>query len=414
MSQSELILNFNEVSRIDTWCRKIIFSLVQHLPHGSLTVSENGRRVLETGDISSELKAEIRIQNPVFYRKVLFNGSIGAGESYVDGDWDSPNVTNVVRLFARNSDWLTKLDQRFAWLTWLSNRVKHLLNSNSKRQAKRNILAHYDLGNDLYQSFLDHNMVYSGGVFPNEQASLDEAQQHKIHLLCAKLQLTSEDHLLEIGSGWGALAIYAAQNYGCKVTTTTISDEQFNYAKQRIELLGLADRITLLKKDYRELEGQYDKLVSVEMIEAVGKAYLPNFFSRCNQLLKDNGIMVLQAITVADRYYQSYSSNVDFIQKHVFPGGFLPSIDTMCQQVRQRTDLVVRHVEDIGLDYAQTLQIWWERFADKQLELHQHGYDERFVRLWRYYMSYCEGGFRERTISAVQLVASKPRFLGIV
>jgi len=414
MARSELAVETHETHLLDHWCRKAVLSLVQHLPEGGLTLYENGQCILDIEDKHTHLRAEIRVRQPIFYRKVLLNGGIGAAESYIDGDWDSPNLLNVVRLFARNSEWLAKLNKRYAWLTWLRNKFQHMLRKNSKTQAKRNILAHYDLGNNLYQQFLDQNMLYSSGVFPHHDASLDEAQHYKMQLLCEKLQLKASDHLLEIGTGWGGLAIHAAQHYGCRVTTTTISEAQYAYTLQRIYQLGLQDQITLLKQDYRELTGQYDKLVSVEMIEAVGKAYLPNFFSRCNQLLKANGLMVLQAITIADQRYYTYSQNVDFIQKYIFPGGFLPSLEAMLQQVRQRSDLVVRHVEDIGLDYAHTLKLWWERFAANQMELRQHGYDERFARLWEYYLHYCEGGFRERTISTVQVLASKPEFLGKV
>jgi cyclopropane-fatty-acyl-phospholipid synthase len=252
--------------------------------------------------------------------------------------------------------------------------------------------------------------MYSAAIYPDANATLAEAQENKLRSICDKLQLTPSDHLIEIGTGWGGLAIFAAKHYGCKVTTTTISDEQYAYAQDWVAKEQLEDKITLLKKDYRLLEGKFDKLVSIEMIEAVGKAYLPNFFEKCSSLLKPQGLMVLQAITIDDRRYDSYSNSVDFIQKHIFPGGFLPSQLAINQFLKKNTDMNIRDLHDIGLDYAKTLRDWHTAFNENKQALEADGYDERFARMWQYYLNYCEGGFLERAISTVQLVLSKPHY----
>jgi len=287
-------------------------------------------------------------------------------------------------------------------------KVQHFARRNTAEQAKKNIEAHYDLGNKLYTRFLDNTMMYSSAIYPDVNSSLHEAQNHKLKTICDKLMLNESDHLLEIGTGWGGLAVYAAKHYGCKVTTTTISEEQHAWAQEWIAKENLSDKITLLKRDYRLLEGKYDKLVSIEMIEAVGKEYLGNFFDKCSSLLKDDGLMLLQSITIDDRRYDSYASSVDFIQKYIFPGGFLPSQYQLNSHLKRYSNLMIRDLHDIGLDYAKTLNHWYEAFIDAKDALLKDGYDERFVRMWTYYLKYCEGGFLERTISTVQLVLSKP------
>jgi cyclopropane-fatty-acyl-phospholipid synthase len=282
------------------------------------------------------------------------------------------------------------------------------LNRNSRHGSRKNILAHYDLGNDLYKEFLDPTMMYSSAIYPSASSSLEEAAEYKLDHICKRLNLGPQDSVIEIGSGWGGFALHAASRYGCHVTTTTISDAQYAEAKRRIELAGLTDRITLLKKDYRDLEGTYDKLVSIEMIEAVGYHYLPTFFKKCGTLLKSGGTMLLQAITIRDQQFKSYVNDVDFIQKHIFPGGCLTSNSHMLKLIAEKSDMVVRNIEDFGLDYARTLSDWKERFLSAFPKLEKQGYDERFRRLWEFYLSYCEGGFRERSISVVQLVSTRP------
>jgi len=284
----------------------------------------------------------------------------------------------------------------------------HRIRNNSRNGAKRNILAHYDLGNDMYASFLDDAMMYSSAIYPAPESSLEEASTNKLDIICTKLQLCPDDHVIEIGTGWGGFAIHAARHYGCRVTTTTISEAQYTEARERIDSAGLSDRITLLHKDYRDLEGTYDKLVSIEMIEAVGYRYLPVFFSKCNSLLKRNGTMLLQAITIRDQQFNAYMRSVDFIQRYIFPGGCLLSNDTMVEMIASKTDMVVRGLEDFGLHYAKTLQEWRQRFNTSFQTLQSHGFDERFRRLWEFYLCYCEGGFLERSISVVHLVASRP------
>ena len=335
---------------------------------------------------------------------------MGAGESYLDGLWDSDDVTAVVRIFARNLPTLDEWENKFKWLTMPINKIQHLARRNTKDQAKKNIEAHYDLGNKLYTRFLDPTMMYSSAIYPDPNATLNDAQNYKLKAICDKLQLTEADHLIEIGTGWGGLAVYAAKHYGCNVTTTTISEEQHAWAKDWIEREGLENKITLLKKDYRLLDGKYDKLVSIEMIEAVGKQYLGNFFEKCASLLKDDGLMLLQSITIDDRRYDSYSNSVDFIQKYIFPGGFLPSQYQLNAHLKKYTNMMIRDLHDIGVDYAKTLNHWYEAFISAKDELLNDGYDERFMRMWTYYLKYCEGGFLERTISTVQLVISKPQY----
>ncbi|PWW15021.1 MULTISPECIES: cyclopropane-fatty-acyl-phospholipid synthase family protein [Pseudidiomarina] len=399
----------NDLTTLDKTFRTIVLRLLNHLQLGHLKMFEQGQLIAEFGDKASELKAEIDIQKGDFYRRFLFGGSIGAAELFLDESWTTPNLTHVIQLFARNLPALDAAEAKFSWLLLPIQKFQHWRRNNSKRQAKENISAHYDLGNDLYQAFLDPALQYSSAVYPHADASLAEAQQHKLKRLCDSLELSAEDHLLEIGTGWGGMAVFAAKHYGCKVTTTTISEEQYSYTKELIEREGLTQQITLLKKDYRDLEGTYDKLVSVEMIEAVGLKYMPTFFKTCSRLLKPNGKMALQAITIADQRMKSYANSVDFIQKYIFPGGFLPSLTMMAEMFTKHTDMVMREVHDIGYDYAKTLADWRDNFNQAHPQLIDKGYDERFGRMWNYYLCYCEGGFWERTVSAVQLVATKPQ-----
>ncbi|WP_059120352.1 SAM-dependent methyltransferase [Vibrio sp. MEBiC08052] len=352
-------------------------------------------------------QAHIRVNHPEFYACVLKGGSIAAAEAYMDGWWDSPNLTAVTELMARNLNALDQLEAQSSIFVRTMHKVGHWLKRNSIGRAKQNIEAHYDLGNDLYQTFLDQRMLYSSALYLNTNDSLEQAQIQKMDRLCQQLQLTANDHVIEIGTGWGAMAIYMAQHYGCRVTTTTISEQQYTYAQAEIERLGLGAQITLLKQDYRLLEGQFDKLVSIEMIEAVGKSYLPSYIAKCQSLLKPGGLMAIQAITIVDQRFDDYSNNVDFIQKYIFPGGFLPSITVLTQMATRHTDFVVRDVFDLGLDYARTLADWRCRFEASLDKVKSLGYDERFVRMWRYYLCYCEGGFKARTISTIHMTLQR-------
>ncbi|GAB60195.1 SAM-dependent methyltransferase [Rheinheimera nanhaiensis] len=398
---------FDNLSWFERLCRKFALDFISQLQHGDITVVEGNQR-LRFGDEQAALKAVITVVDPAFYQKLVMSGSVGGGEAYIYGWWRCDNLTALVRIFALNLATLDKLDSAITRLGRPLLKLLNWRNKNSKSQARKNIAAHYDLGNDMYRLFLDNSMMYSSAVYPDETADLASAQQHKLALICQRLQLKSTDHLIEIGTGWGSMAIYAAQHYGCKVTTTTISRQQYDYAKQRIAALGLQGQITLLLEDYRDLQGQYDKLVSIEMIEAVGEEYLDTYFAKCASLLKPDGLMVLQAITIVDQRYRQYVREVDFIKRYVFPGGCLPSISRMTDAVSRKTDLVVRHLQDIGFDYARTLKDWCDNFMHARDKVHQLGYDDNFVRLWQFYLCYCEGGFRERATSAVHLVLSKP------
>ncbi|ELH4234367.1 class I SAM-dependent methyltransferase [Vibrio fluvialis] len=392
--------------------RSVALKSLQLIKIGSLTLEE----AYEGHDVTVEHfgfahegqpQAHIRVTHPGFYGRVLKGGSIAAAEAYMDGWWDSPNLTAVTELMARNLSALDQLEAQSSFVTRAMNKVGHWLKRNSIVRAKQNIEAHYDLGNDLYQTFLDERMLYSSALYLSTSDSLEQAQIQKMDRLCQQLQLTANDHVIEIGTGWGAMAIYMAQHYGCKVTTTTISEEQFVYAEAEITRLGLEAQITLLKQDYRLLEGQFDKLVSIEMIEAVGKAYLPSYIEKCQSLLKPGGLMAIQAITIADQRYDYYSNNVDFIQKYIFPGGFLPSITVLTQMATRHTDFIVRDVFDIGMDYAKTLADWRLRFEAALNTVQALGYDERFVRMWRFYLCYCEGGFNARTISTIHMTLQR-------
>ncbi|WP_162046630.1 SAM-dependent methyltransferase [Vibrio taketomensis] len=402
------------LTSIEKTARSVVFTCMHKIAIGNLTVVEE----FETGKVehretfgegpSGQITAVVIVRNPAFYTRLLKGGSIAAAEAYMDGWWDSPNLTDVTELMARNMAMLDNLESRSSFLTDIINRVSHWLNRNTLENSEKNIHAHYDLSNDLYETFLDSNMLYSAAIFERASETLEQAQINKMERLCQQLRLSSTDHVIEIGTGWGAMAIYMAQNYGCHVTTTTISDAQYDYTKQRVEALGLQNKITLLKKDYRLLEGEYDKLVSIEMIEAVGKEYLTSYIKKCQSLLKPQGLMAIQAITIADQRYKSYSNNVDFIQKYIFPGGFLPSITALTQTATQHSDLVLRDLFDIGEDYAKTLNHWYQRFNAQLEHVNELGFDDRFVRMWNYYFCYCEGGFKAKAISTVHMTFQRP------
>lgn len=407
-----------ELTTTQKAARGVLFQCLQKMEIGCLTVIESfktettersERFSTPNGDYNGEpVAATIEVKHPGFYSRLLQGGSIAAGEAYMDGWWDSPDLTALMKLMALNLRALDKLEEQGSWLTKLLYKFSHWSNRNSEENSRKNIHAHYDLGNNLYEAFLDTNMLYSSALYNNADDSLEQAQINKMDRLCQQLELKPTDHVVEIGTGWGAMAIYMAEQYGCQVTTTTISEEQHAYAEQKIIERGLEDKITLLKEDYRNLTGTYDKLVSIEMIEAVGKQFLPSYIKVCESLLKSGGLMAIQAITIADQRYDYYSNNVDFIQKYIFPGGFLPSVTSLTQATTKYSDLVTRDLFDIGLDYAKTLNEWHLRFNRAESEVRSFGYDDRFVRMWRYYLSYCEGGFLARTISAVHMTFQRP------
>ncbi|MFV9684539.1 class I SAM-dependent methyltransferase [Pseudomonas sp. NY15367] len=387
--------------------RRAVLRQLENLRHGLLLIQE-GSDTLHFGTPQSELRAEIRVSDPAVWGLVAGNGSIGAGEAYIHGYWSTPDLTAVIRIFVANLDVLDAMEGGLARLGRPLIQGLHWLNRNTRQGSRRNIAAHYDLGNDLFEQFLDPTMMYSAAMFRREDDSLEQAQLNKLERICQKLALQPSDHLLEIGTGWGSMALYAASHYGCRVTTTTLSREQHVYTERRIHEMGLQDRVTLLLEDYRDLKGQYDKLVSIEMIEAVGHRYLPTYFEQCARLLKPDGLMLLQAITIRDQRYEQACNSVDFIQRYIFPGGALPSVQKMLDVVTRHTDFNLHHMEDFGLHYARTLRLWHENLRQARQRLEQLGYDDYFYRLWEFYLCYCEGGFLERTIGTAQLLLAKP------
>jgi cyclopropane-fatty-acyl-phospholipid synthase len=355
-----------------------------------------------------DLDISVRVTDLSAWLEIAAGGTIGAAEAYMRGHLLVNDLPGLIRLFLRNQAVMDSMDGGMARLGRPLLKAAHWYHRNTRTGSRRNIQAHYDLGNELFELFLDPTMMYSSAVFPREDASLEEASLHKLDLICRRLDLKPTDHLLEIGTGWGGLAIHAASRYGCRVTTTTISRNQFEYATARIRQAGLADRITVISEDYRDLKGQFDKLVSVEMIEAVGHRFLDAYFRVCSERLKPAGRMLLQAIVIADRRYEHARRSVDFIQKYIFPGGALPSLGAILASVGRVTDLQLSGMQDIGADYARTLQLWRERFLERLTEVRCLGFPEEFIRRWEWYLAYCEGGFRERAISDVHLVFDKP------
>ena len=408
MEQIEDISVTKKLNWLDKRCRSIVHSVFSKFDYGQLEVVEGTVHLYFPSNVhQASIKGKIHIHDLSVYRDFVKGGSIGAAEAYIDGKWSSPNLTDVIRIFAKAQQATDSLETKKSWSNKIKNAVSHWQNRNTQAGSKRNILSHYDLGNELYTRFLDPEMMYSSAIYQSEETTLSQAQLFKLETICQRLELKSTDELLEIGTGWGGLAIYAAQHYGCNVTTTTISDAQYEYAKERVESLGLTDKITLLKKDYRALSGSFDKVVSIEMIEAVGFEFLPSFFQQCNERLKPGGKLLIQSITIAEQRFEHYKNNVDFIQRYIFPGGFLPSINCLTQHITDHSQLVVESIDDIGLDYARTLHDWRTNFLNAWSELVKYGYDEKFKRLWLYYFAYCEGAFLERSTSTVHLVARK-------
>lgn len=370
---------------------------------------EDGPERFVIGDENAALRTSIQVRHPAFYRSVIRGGVVGAAEAYMDGAWTCSDLTALIRIIQRNEDALRTLDSGWARFAAPIRKAIHRLRRNTRIGSKRNIAKHYDLGNDFYRLFLDETMTYSSGYFERTDATMSEASIAKIDRLCRMLRLEASDHLVEIGSGWGAFAIHAAGTYGCRVTTTTISREQFVYAAERIREAGLEDRIELLFKDYRDLTGTYDKLVSVEMIEAVGYEYFDDYFAQCSRLLKPEGLMAIQAITTADQRFETGKKDVDFIKRYIFPGGCLPSIASMADSVTRATDLRLIGLDDIAPHYAETLRRWRMRFDENRAAIRALGYDERFLRMWEFYLRYCEAAFDEHYTAVVHALFAKPR-----
>jgi cyclopropane-fatty-acyl-phospholipid synthase len=394
----------------DRLARAAVLALLRRAGGGEIVLDEH-ERPLTLGAIDPDrpLRATVRVRSPAFYRQLL-RGSVGLGDSYITGLWDCDDLVSLIRIAARNAHSLDRTRRLLAPLLAPAQRASGLLSANTRRRARRRVKAHYDLGNELFELFLDPTMMYSCAVFERPQDTLEQASLAKLARICAKLGLGPRDHVLEIGTGWGGFAVYAASRHGCRVTTATLSPEQRDYALRRVRDAGLQDRVQVLLCDYRDLRGRYDKLVSIEMIEAVGWRYLPTFFRRCSSLLRDDGAMLLQAIVIDDRAYDLEKDARSFINTYIFPGGCLPSLEAIGRTLARATDLRQVQLEDITSHYATTLSRWRERFLAALDRVAELGYDERFRRMWELYLSYCEGGFRERRIRDVQLLLAKPGY----
>jgi len=392
---------------LDRLGRRLLISQLDALRHGRLTLVDNGTR-REFGGTTDDLEVSVSVLDSRFYGAVAFGGAIGAAEAYIQGYWSCSDLTRAVQLLLKNREVLDGLDDGIAAVAQPLRKLLHWANRNTQAGSRRNISAHYDLGNDFFGLWLDETMMYSSAVFEREDMSLGEASTAKLDRICKKLELSPDDHVLEIGTGWGGFAVHAASRYGCRVTTTTISKEQYEFAKARVNDAGVGDRVELLLQDYRALEGTYDKIVSIEMIEAVGHQFMDTYFRQCAHLLKDDGMLLLQAITIADQRYSQAIKSVDFIQKYIFPGGFLPSMTAMLDSVTRSSDLRIYHLEDIGAHYAETLKRWRDAFTTNLNKIWSMGFGEEFLRMWHYYYCYCEGAFRERAIGNVQVLFVKP------
>ena len=398
--------------RLDSLAKHILMKRLAHLQHGSIKIIEEDQSIT-LGSATQEtdlanIHVTLNVKSTQFYGEVVFGGSIGAGEAYMQGYFECDNLTNLIRLMVRNQSLLDDIESGFAKLTAPIQGWLHRINKNTQAGSRRNISAHYDLGNDFFKLMLDPTMMYSSAFFESPRQSLEEASIAKLKKICIKLDLKPTDHVLEIGTGWGGFAIYAAQNFGCKITTTTISQAQYQLARERIKAAGLEDRIEVLLSDYRDLTGTYDKLVSIEMIEAVGHQFYDTYFGACGRLLKPSGMMLLQAITIADQRYASAIKSVDFIQRYIFPGSCIPSVTAMLTSITKSSDMRLFDLEDIGPHYATTLARWRDNFFEKIADVRALGYPETFIRMWDFYLCYCEGGFEERALGDVHMLLVKP------
>ena len=391
---------------IDEFAQSAFLRAMDAITEGHLELVCDGQRH-HFGDADSPLRATIHVHDCRFFRRALLQGNVGFGESYMDGDWTSPDVTAVIRLAVRNLDAVESGNAWFSALSRSADWFRHKRRANTVEGSRRNIRDHYDLNNDFFRLFLDTRMVYSCAWFETAEDTLETAQFQKLDRACRKLQLRPSDHLLEIGTGWGAMAIHAATHYGCRVTTTTISGEQYDSAREQIAQAGLGGQIELLLEDYRHLKGTYNKLVSIEMFEAVGFDFYDTFFGACDRLLTPDGAMLLQAITINDRKFPVYRREPDWIQKYIFPGSQLASVSGILASLARATKLSLFHAEDMGTHYARTLRAWRERFHDAIVPVRALGFDDRFVRMWDYYLAYCEGAFLERHISDLQFLLTK-------
>jgi cyclopropane-fatty-acyl-phospholipid synthase len=386
--------------------RRLVHARLESLRHGSLRLVE-GARSRTFGRPDSGPRATLSVLDPGFYAQTAFGGSVGAGESYMLGHWRADDLTDLLRLLVANREALDGLETGAARLSAPVRRAVHWMRRNSRSGARRNIAAHYDLGNDFFGLFLDETMMYSCALFERPGMSLAQASRAKLEAACRKLSLGPSDHVLEIGTGWGGFALHAASRHGCRVTTTTISPSQFEFAREQVRKAGLEGRVTVLLEDYRDLSGRFDKLVSIEMIEAIGHAQFEEFFRRAAERLAPSGRLFLQSITIADRHYLRARDEVDFIKRHVFPGCCIPSVAALAQAMAAASDLRIVHLEDIGPHYATTLAHWRRNFLAHVDEVRALGHPETFIRLWEFYLAYCEAGFAERALGDVQMLLER-------
>ena len=392
---------------LQNFARKLVLAKLKKLQRGKLTLIENGISYYfgNAGSIS----ATITVLDAHFYGEIAFGGSIGAGEAYMLNYWQADNLTNVIRLFAVNQSIMDTLEGGFEWLSKPILKILHYLNRNTTDGSRKNIAAHYDLGNDFFKLWLDPSMMYSAAIFEPADCDLEAASLKKLQVICDKLDLKPTDHVIEIGTGWGGFAIYAAKHYGCKVTTTTISKQQYDEAVLRVNAENLNDKIILLLNDYRDLSGTYDKLVSIEMIEAVGHQFYDIYFKKCASLLKPEGLALIQAITIVDQRFEAAKNSVDFIQRYIFPGSNIPSVTALLSSMTKSSDFRLFDCEDIGPHYATTLRKWNENFFANIEAVRKLGYSEEFIKMWQFYLCYCEGGFAERALGDVHLLLAKPQ-----
>ena len=399
-----------QLGALNRFLRQQLLKQLRLLRHGRLLLMENGEQ-LEFGqpvENCPDLQIRIEILDPAFYRAVVTNGSVGAGEAFADGLWRCDNLVGLAQLLVRNRDVLDGMEVGIARLSGMAMRAWHALHRNSRDGSRRNIAAHYDLGNEFFALFLSPDLMYSSALWADESDTLETASVRKLERICRKLDLRPSDRVIEIGTGWGGFALYAARHYGCHVTTTTISREQHALASERVSAERLGAQVDLLLKDYRDLRGQYDKLVSIEMVEAIGAPNLDTYFAQLGALLRPDGLALVQAITIEDHRYAQALRSVDYIKRHIFPGSFIPSINALLASKTRASDLALTQLEDFGHSYALTLKAWRERFMSHLPKVRAQGFDERFIRQWEFYLAYCEGGFRERATGVAQLLLAKP------
>ena len=390
--------------------RSLVFRQLKKIDTGYISIQE-GNKKFSFGK-KGNLSAHITVHDPRFYGALAFGGSIGVSEAFMQKFWSVNDLTKLIRIMAINQNAMDQLESLFNVFLKPILKCLHYLNQNSVKGSRINISKHYDLGNDFFSLFLDSTMMYSSAVFKNPQDSLYQGSMHKLEMICQGLELNAQDHVIEIGSGWGGFAIYAAQNYGCKVTTTTISKQQYLFVKQKIKDLKLTHKIKVLLSDYRHLKGQYSKLVSIEMLEAVGYQYYDTYFKVCSHLLKPDGIAFIQTITITDQRYEKAKHSVDFIQRYIFPGSCIPSLTALQNSITESSDLKIYQVRDIGDHYARTLALWRIAFFKRLSEVKALGFDDVFIRMWHFYLAYCEGGFKEKVISDIHLKLIKPDYRG--